>query len=78
MLFVNSRGDVWELPIQKRYRRDVASIFPDEINVELTGFCNWIFDGSLPPDTYQLWLTAKDGCSRQRLHRNMEKTLVID
>ncbi len=77
ILFCNSEGKVWELPLQKRYRKDVAAILPDETNVELTGFCNWIYDGALPPDTYDLWLTAKDSCSRQVLYRSMEKQLVI-
>lgn len=78
LLFVNPQGRVWELPLQKRMRKDVAKILPHEKNVELTGFCNWIFDGSLAPDTYEIWMTAKDGCSRQRLYRNTEKTLVIE
>ncbi|MDE6985007.1 MAG: hypothetical protein K2O99_10830 [Lachnospiraceae bacterium] len=56
----------------------MAAILPDETNVKLTGFCNWIFEGALPPDTYELWMTAKDGCSRQRLYRSMEKTLTIE
>lgn len=78
LLFVNQNGKVWELPVQKRYRKDVAAILPDEVNVEMTGFCSWIFEGTLPPDTYELWMTAKDGCSRQRLYRSMEKTLTIE
>jgi len=78
ILFVNNAGNVWELPVQKRYRKDVAAILPDETNVELTGFCSWIFEGALPPDTYELWMTAKDGCSRQRLYRRMEKKLAIE
>lgn len=78
ILFVNSSGRVWELPLQKRYRKDVAAILPDEVNVEMTGFCNWIFEGALPPDTYDLWMTAKDGCSRQRLYRSMEKKLTVE
>ena len=78
ILLVNSGGKVWELPVQRRYRKDVAAILPDETNVDLTGFCNWIFEGALPPDTYELWMTAKDGCSRQRLYRSMEKTLTIE
>ncbi len=78
ILFVNSAGNVWELPLQKRYRKDVAAILPDETNVELTGFCCWIFEGTLPPDRYDLWMTAKDGCSRQKLYRRMEKKLAIE
>ncbi len=46
--------------------------------MELTGFCSWIFEGTLAPGTYQLWITAKDGCSRQRLYRDMERELVIE
>lgn len=78
ILLVNGSGKVWELPVQRRLRKDVAAILPDETNVELTGFCNWIFEGALPADTYALWMTAKDGCSRQRLYRSMEKTLTIE
>lgn len=78
ILLVNGEGRVWELPVQKRYRKDVAAILPDEVNVDLTGFCSWIFEGTLPAGTYELWMTAKDYCSRQRLYRNMEKKLVIE
>ncbi len=78
ILLKNGEGRVWELPVQKRYRKDVAAILPDEVNVELTGFCNWIFEGMLPAGTYRLWMTAKDGCSRQRLYRDMERELVIE
>lgn len=78
ILLVNGEGRVWELPVQKRYRKDVAAILSDEVNVELTGFCSWIFEGTLPAGTYQLWITAKDGCSRQRLYRDMERELVIE
>lgn len=77
LLFCNSEGKVWELPLQKRYRKDVLAILPDEKNVELTGFCNWVYDGDLPAGTYDLWLTAKDSCSRQVLYRSMEKQLMI-
>jgi GT2 family glycosyltransferase len=77
LLFINPKGDVWELPLQKRYRKDVAKILENETNVELTGFCNWIYEGTLPKDTYEIWMMAKDGCSRQRLYRNTEKTLSI-
>ena len=78
LLLVNSAGKVWAMPVQKRYRKDVAAILPDETNVLMTGFCNWIMEGALPAGTYELWLTAKDGCSRQRLYRSMEKKLTVD
>lgn len=78
LLLKNAEGKVWEIPVMKRYRKDVAAILPDETNVEMTGFCCWIYEGSLPPGTYDLWLTAKDGCSRQRLYRNTEKQLEIE
>ncbi len=78
LLLKNAEGKVWEIPVMKRYRPDVAAILPDETNVELTGFCCWIYEGSLPAGTYDLWLTAKDCCSRQRLYRNTEKQLEIE
>lgn len=78
LLLENEQGKVWEIPIIKRYRKDVAAILPDETNVEMTGFCCWIYEGSLPAGTYRLWLTAKDCCSRQRLYRSAEKELVIE
>lgn len=78
LLLVNEKGKVWEMPIMKRYRKDVAAILPDETNVEMTGFCCWIYEGSLPSGTYDLWLTAKDSCSRQRMYRSAKKQLVIE
>lgn len=78
LLLVNGEGRVWELPVQKRYRKDVAAILPDEVNVELTGFCSWICEGTLAPGSYSLWMSAKDGCSRQRLYRDMERELVVE
>lgn len=78
LLFVNSKGMVWELPVQRRYRKDVAKIISGEKNVELSGFCCWICEGAIPADTYELWLTAKDGCSRQRLYRDTNKKIVIE
>ena len=77
LLLVNEQGKVWEIPVVKRYRKDVAAILPDEINVEMTGFCCWIYEGSLPEGTYDLWMTAKDSCSRQRLYRKAEKQLIV-
>lgn len=78
ILLVNSAGKVWALPVRKRYRKDVAAILPDETNVLMTGFCCFLVQGALPPDTYELWMTAKDGCSRQRLYRSMEKKLTVE
>ncbi len=78
LLFVNNVGHVWELPVQKRYRKDVAAILENQTNVDLTGFYCRIYEGALPKDTYDLWITAKDNCSRQRLYRDMERKLTID
>ncbi len=78
LLLRNAEGRIWEIPIMKRYRKDVAAILPEETNVEMTGFCCWIYEGSLPAGTYDLWLTAKDGCSRQILYRSAKKQLEIE
>ena len=78
VLLKNEQGKVWEIPIDKRYRKDVAAILPHETNVDMTGFCCWIYEGSLPAGTYDVWLTAKDCCSRQVLYRSANKQLEID
>lgn len=78
LLLINKDGKVWEIPIVKRYRPDVAKILPHEKNVEMTGFCCWIYEGSLPAGTYDVWLTAKDSCSRQRMYRDTERQLEIE
>ena len=62
----------------KRYRKDVEDILPDETNVALTGFVCWIYQGSMPAGTYEVWMFAKDQCSRQKLYRNTEKELIIE
>ncbi len=78
ILLRNSKGKVWEIPVAKRYRKDVAAIMESQINVEMTGFCCWIYEGTLSADTYEIWMTAKDVCSRQRLYRSAEKNLIIE
>lgn len=78
MLFRNEQGQVWEIPVKKKYRKDAASILPNETNVELTGFCCWLEDDALPKGKYEFWMTAKDMCSRQRLHRNTKQILTIE
>lgn len=78
LLLRNEVGKVWEIPVMKRYRKDVAAILPDETNVDMTGFGCWIYEGSLPKGTYDIWLTAKDCCSRQRLYRSTGKQLEIE
>lgn len=78
LLLQNEHSKVWEIPIVKKYRKDVAAILLDEVNVEMTGFCCWIYEGSLPAGTYELWLTARDSCSRQRLYRSAQKQLIIE
>lgn len=69
---------IWEIPVVKRYRKDVEAILPDETNVALTGYVCWIYQGSIPAGTYEIWMLAKDQCSRQRLYRNTEKEIVIE
>lgn len=78
LLLINKDGKVWEIPIVKRYRPDVAKILPHEKNVDMTGFCCWIYEGSLPAGTYDVWVTAKDTCSRQRMYRDTERQLEIE
>lgn len=77
LLFCGEGGRVWELPAKKRYRRDVAAVLPDEKNVALQGFCCWIPEGALPSGVYDLWLMARDRCSRQRLYKSMERQLRV-
>lgn len=77
LLLRDEQGNVWEMPIMKRLREDVAAILPHEVHVELTGFCCWLAEGMLPKGNYDVWLTAKDGCSRQVLYRSAEKQLEI-
>lgn len=78
MLFRNEQGQVWEIPVKKKYRKDAAAILPNEMNVELTGFCCWLEEDALPKGKYEFWMTAKDMCSRQRLHRNTNQILTIE
>lgn len=78
LLLRNEQGKTWEISVAKKYRKDVAAILPGETNVELTGFCCWIYEGTLPKGCYDLWMTAKDSCSRQRLYRYTEKQLIIE
>lgn len=77
LILENEAGETWEIPVERRYRRDVAAILPHETNVELAGFCCWLYEHTLPKGTYRLWIRANDRCSRQKLYADTQKDLVV-
>ena len=77
VLLKNDKNEVYEIPIVKKYRKDVADIIDNADNVLLSGFCCWLLDGDLPDGTYDIWLYAKDSCSRQCMYRDIQRQIVI-
>lgn len=77
LILENEAGETWEIPVERRYRKDVAAILPHETNIELAGFCCWLYEHTLPKGRYRLWIRAKDRCSRQKLYCDTQKELVV-
>lgn len=78
LLLENENGEVWEVPVHKKFREDVTAVLQNQIHVDLPGFCCWIKPGTLPNGSYKLWITARDCCSRQKMYRDTEHTLVVE
>lgn len=78
LLLENEKGEVWEVPVYKKFREDVTAVLENQIHVELPGFCCWIAPGTLPKGKYKLWITARDRCSRQKMYRDTEHTLIVE
>lgn len=77
LLLKNPKGEVWEIPTSRFYRKDVSEVFQDEINIELTGFNVWIYEGLLPQDDYELWLYAEDTCLEEKVYCKTEHVLHV-
>lgn len=77
LLLIGKSGSLYELPVLTRYRKDVAEILPEQINVELSGFVCGIPSGMLPEDEYSIAMVARDCSSRIRLYTRTEATLEV-
>lgn len=78
LLLESENGEVWEIPVQKKYREDVCAVLENQIHVDFPGFCCWLSPESIPKGKYRLWITAKDRCSRQKMYCDTEHTLVVE
>lgn len=77
LILEDEKEDTWEIPVEKKHRKDVAAILPNETNIELAGFCCWFEEKILPKGKYRLWIKASDRCSRQRLYVDTDHFLQI-
>jgi hypothetical protein len=75
VILTGENGDVLEIPVSDRYRKDVVEILPKEKNVELAGFVVRIPQAVLGNVTWQIAILAKDTCSRQKLYKKCEEVL---
>lgn len=77
LLLISEQGRIYEAELLNRYRKDVAAVLPQQINVGMAGFTCRFPKGTIPAGTYTIALLAKDCCSGQRLYRRTEKKMVI-
>lgn len=60
-------GDMFEIPLDNRYRQDIKNNLKDQLHVDLTGFVAKLQAGRLSRGIYQLGMLACDRCSRTKL-----------
>ena len=60
-------GQIWAVPIENRYRKDIRNNLKDQINVDLTGFAAKLHRDAVPAGVYRFGMLAKDQCSRSKL-----------
>ena len=69
---------VWEVPVERVYRPDIADNLTDQVNDRLTGFACVIRAGALPAGTYETGMLAIDRSSgRGRIVNWSDADLVI-
>ena len=67
LLKAKESGDIFEIPLENRYRQDIKNNLTDQLHVDLTGFAAKLQAGRLPGGVYQLGMLACDRCSRTKL-----------
>ncbi len=68
LLLKNTRNNqVFEIPVDNRYRLDIKNNLSDQLNVDLTGFAAKLQKEVLPAGVYQFGMLAADQCSRLKL-----------
>lgn len=78
LLLIDEKGQIYEAALYDRYRQDVVDILPKQVNVGLSGFSCRIKREDLKPGEYKVALLYRDCCSRQRLYKECDKTLVVE
>lgn len=71
-------GQIWQIPVEDRYRQDIKRNLKDQINVDLTGFAAKMRKKEVPAGVYQFGMLAVDTCSRQRLVNWSNWVIEID
>lgn len=67
LLKAKESGDIFEIPLENKYRQDIKNNLADQLHVDLTGFAAKLQAGRLPGGVYQLGMLACDRCSRTKL-----------
>ncbi|MDR2888935.1 MAG: hypothetical protein LBV33_03730 [Lachnospiraceae bacterium] len=68
---------IFTATVRSRYRPDIESGQPDQINVALAGFCAKFPSHSLPEGGYRLGMMVRDRCSRQTIVNWSERYLQV-
>ena len=76
--YLEGNGKKYQLPVKRRYRHDVESIYRAQINTALSGLSVRLASGALKKGEYSLWVEAKSRISRQVLYRKADAVLKVD
>lgn len=76
-ILLSSESGVYSLPCTGCVRNDIKEAFPEEKNVELSGFSFRIPKGVLPMGSYRVGMVFKRDFSKEKIYCYTDKYLVI-
>ena len=77
MVFEGKKGK-YVMPMPEFLRTNLEGTYQGATNLQLSGFCNFVTTGELPPDTYEIGTYADDVLKKLYLYQRTGEKLVME
>jgi len=77
MVFEGTKGK-YVMPMPEFLRTNLEGTYQGATNLQLSGFCNFVTTGELPPDTYEIGIYADDVLKKLYLYQRTGEKLVME
>ena len=77
MVFEGSKGK-YVMPMPEYLRTNLEGTYQGATNLRLSGFCNFVTESELPPDTYEIGIYADDVLKKLYLYQRTKEKIVLE